>query len=189
MQKLIDNQTIGFDVHIAGDGQPVSISGLHMHKRMNGKQFKGVDVLFPLEGDGDIIFRPSSTKNALRNQLMTEIRRVISKDVAKRKELVKVVMEEIQRYSNGMPSKEQIQKIRNGALRIADVFSKNSVIEQEMTEQIESHLKLFVTKHKKEDGKMFYIKQDFLRTRIKVSDDLEELFKVNDIKWLNEPPE
>ena len=44
MKELINGQTIDFDIHRAGDCQEITVDGLHMHKRMNGKKFKGVDV-------------------------------------------------------------------------------------------------------------------------------------------------
>ncbi len=39
MKQLIQNQTVSFDTHQAGDGQPVNIDSLHIHKRMNNKTF------------------------------------------------------------------------------------------------------------------------------------------------------
>lgn len=179
MIELLDGQTIDFDVHRAGDGQPAGVEGLHMHKSMNGKKHKGVDVLFPLDDAEEITFRPSTTNDLIQRQIINEIQRVIKKDKTKRKELVEKVTEEIRRYSYGLPSKEQIEVIRRGAERIAKVFSKNSRVEKEILQHIDDKLKFFISSHKNEDDNMFFIKQDFLRHRIKISDDLEALNKGN----------
>ncbi|QNJ97029.1 hypothetical protein [Constantimarinum furrinae] len=180
MKELINGQTIDFDLHKAGDGSATSIDGLHMHKRMNGKRFKGIDVLFPLDEKEDVVFRPSKTHNLLRRQLLNEVRRAVSKDKSKRQYLVDTIVDEISRYTGYMPQVNQVESIKRGAERIAKIFSKNTKIEEEMKQQIRSRLDFYVTKHENEDKSSFYVKQDFLRNRIKISDDLESLFKGNE---------
>lgn len=179
MIELIDGQTIDFDIHKAGDGQPIGLKGLHMHKSMNGKKHKGVDVLFPLDDKEEIEFRPSTTNDLIQIQIINEIQRVIKKDKTKRIELVERITEEIRRYSQGMPSNEQIDAIRRGAERIAKIFSKNSKIEKEIIQNIDKKLKFYISSHETELAGQFFIKQDFLRHRIKISDDLEALNRGN----------
>tara|TARA_R110002153_G_scaffold69594_2_gene183920 strand:+ start:43 stop:600 length:558 start_codon:yes stop_codon:yes gene_type:complete len=180
VKELINGQTIDFDLHKAGDRSATSIDGLHMHKRMNGKRFKGIDVLFPLDDKNDIVFRPSSTSDLLRRQLLNEVRRAVSKDKSKRQNLVDTIVDELSRYTDYMPEASQVESIKRGAERIAKIFSKNSNVEEEMRQQIQSRLDFYVTKHEKEDNSPFFIKQDFSRNRIKISDDLEALFKGNE---------
>jgi hypothetical protein len=177
MRELINDQTIDFDIHAAGNGQAIGLDGLHMHKRMNGKRYRGVHVLFPLDGNQQITFRPPHTNNLIRKQLMNEIRRVVSKSREKREELVGTIIEEIRKYSNNLPSGEQVDSIKRGAERIAKVFSKNGKVENEMKQQIEGKLKFYMTSHTDENERQFFIKQDFLRNRITLSEDIEELNK------------
>ena len=73
MKELINGQTIDFDIHKAGDGSEISIDGLHMHKRMNNKRYKGVDVLFPLDDKEDIEFRPKTTPDNIQRQLINVV--------------------------------------------------------------------------------------------------------------------
>ncbi|MFE3870262.1 hypothetical protein ACFX5F_03400 [Flavobacterium sp. ZS1P70] len=56
MKQIIQNQTISFDTHQAGDGRKIDIEELHMHKRMNDKKFKGVDIKIPLDPNKSIIY-------------------------------------------------------------------------------------------------------------------------------------
>lgn len=185
MDALISDQTIEFDIHRAGDGQAAGLKGLHMHKRMNGKR-KGVDVLIPLDGGQDLIFRPPSTSDDVKSRLINEIRKALSKDPQKRQELVKAVVGAIERFSSGEGQlTDQVNNsAREGARSIARVFSKNDRIFQEMEQMINKRLGFLITSHEKENGESFYIKQDFARKRVKISDDLEELNYGNESrKW------
>jgi hypothetical protein len=179
MKELINDQTIDFDIHRAGDGQGVSIDGLHMHKRMNGKNFKGVDILFPLDNKENFEFRPKSTTNKIQIKLMNEIRRAVKKNPIKRNELIDTIFEEIQRHSNNKSSIDDIGILRRGATRIAVFFSKEGKVRNELLQKIENKIEFLITEHSKEEisegSGHFFIKQDLKRNRIKISDDLESL--------------
>lgn len=188
MEKLIDNQTIDFDTHRAGDRQEAGIDGLHMHKRMNGKRFKGIDVLIPLDDKDEIQFRPRNTKDAIKGALLSEVRHALSKDPLKRKALVDTIIDVIGRYSARMDQNERDATIRTGAERIAQIFSKRPGIESEMRQHINDRLSFVITGHYKDDGSLFYIKQDFRRGRVKIGDDIEDLNKGNANRiWSNVP--
>ena len=187
MKKLIDNQTIDFDNHSAGDGKEITVKGLHMHKRMNGKKFKGVDVLLPLDGEIKIEFRPKKTSTKIQKQIINEIKKVLKKNKAKREEFINTIFNVIERYSNlevsGDSFNQNIQLFRENAVKIAALFSKDGTIREEMYQIIDSNIHYFITRHKKDKlknnqpfhQKNFYIKQDVKRNRIKISDDLEAL--------------
>lgn len=179
MEKLIDNQTVSFDTHRAGDRQEVGIVGLHMHKSMNSKRFKGIDVLIPLDDKDEIQFRPRNTKDAIKGALLSEVQHALSKAPAKRKELVDTIIDVIGRYSARMNPDERSITIRTGAERIARIFSKRPAIESEMQQHINSRLAFIITSHYKDDGSLFYVKQDFRRGRVRIGDDLEDLNKGN----------
>lgn len=173
MEELIKDQTIKFDNHHAG--QAVTINGLHMHKRMNGKKYKGIDVKFPLDHSEAISFEPKSTKNEIRKQLVNEIKRVVNKDVEKRILLVETIIDEIAKYSNELPEIDQIVNIRRGAERIAKVFSKNAKIEDEIKQIISKKIETFISTHSKNNGSQFFVKQNFYKHTIEISDNLNEL--------------
>jgi len=173
MDKLIDNQTIDFDTHQAGSGEEILIDGLHMHKRINGKRGKGVSVIFPLYGKSEIVFRPRTTKNKLRQQILNEIKNVLKKNHEKRDEFVMTIIDEIKRYSNGLPEEKKIDNIKKGASKIAKIFSKNDEVKNEIMQIVKKRIKFIITSHLKNNGKLFFIKQDFMRNRIKIGDDLE----------------
>lgn len=175
MKGLINDQTLDFDIHHAGDGQVSSTKGLHMHKRMNGKRYKGVDVRFPLNEKDQIEFMPKSTPTLVQRQIINEIKSALNRDIPKRGELVKIIIREIERYSEGETTKERVNQLRQGAKRIAKIFSKNSKIEEELMQEANERIEIFITKHKKMDTGDFYVKQDLVRNRIKVSDNIEDL--------------
>lgn len=102
MKKLIDNQTIAFDVHKAGDRQAVDLSGLHMHKRMNGRKFRGVNVIVPLDEKQELVFRPANTKESVRTHIVNEITRELNRDLTKRRKFVETVTSQIERYSDAV---------------------------------------------------------------------------------------
>jgi hypothetical protein len=175
MRQLINDQTIDFDIHRAGDGQAISVDGLHMHKRMNGKKYKGVDVLFPLDHKEEVEFRPKNTPTVIQRQIIKEIQRAIKKNQSKKFEFIEIIMSEIERHINSGNNDENAEVIRRGAERIANVFAKEGKIRDEIQQKIESKIQYFITSHKKDNGGIFYIKQDLARNRIKIGDDLEAL--------------
>jgi len=175
MRELINNQTIDFDIHNAGDGLEISVDGLHMHKRMNGKKHKGVEVLFPLDDKTEVQFRPTHTSDVIQRQIINEIQRVLKKNRSKRSEFVEIIMSEIERHMDENITVKNVDIIRRGAERVAKLFSKEGKIRDEMLQEIDSKIQFYITKHKKDDKGYFYVKQDLKRNRIKVGDDLESL--------------
>ena len=149
MKELINGKTIDFDIHQAGDGREISIDGLYMHKRMNGKRFKGVDVLFPLDDKENVEFRPKNTPDQIQQQIINEIQRAIKKDATKRDKLVDTIINEIERHLNENLTENNIQIIRRGAERIAKLFSKEGKIRNELIQSIDGKLEFLVTQHSK----------------------------------------
>lgn len=175
MRELIEGQTIKFDNHRRGDGQAAVVQGLHMHKRMNGKNFKGVDAIFPLTGKGDIEFRPKSFADDRRRQLMNEVQSVLKKDPARQRELVQAVVDETERFSGSLPKPEQINAIRRGAERIAGFFSDKQFNMEVSREVADGRIRSIITKHRKQKHGFFYVEQDYLDHTVTVSDKRSEL--------------
>lgn len=175
MKELINGQTIKFDMHSAGDGKPAGVRDLHMHKRMNGKRFKGVGVRFPLAGRADIQFDSKNSKRGDGERVIREIKNALERDAQLRVRLVATLMEEIERFSGSLPKSEKINLMRRGAEKIAGFFSDDRKVLQEMMDMANERVKIFITEHRKANGHPFFIKQDFLRHYITIGDDLEKL--------------
>jgi hypothetical protein len=174
MKQIIQDQTISFDTHQAGDRKAIEVSQLHMHKRMNGKKFKGVDIKIPLDPDQPISFGNSNSD--IGKQIINEIKRVFDKDPKKVREMAKYIANQISRYSADMTPQNSKSFFENGAKAIAKHFELNEKIEQTLTQQIKNRLAFYITAHHDSEGNIFYIKQDVNRKRIKMSDDVEKLF-------------
>lgn len=173
MKQIIQDQTIGFDTHQAGDGQLIKISELHMHKRMNSKKFRGVDIRIPLDPNKEIIYTGNNSQDAER--IISEIKRVFKKDPAKVTEMAKYIAYTISRYSANMSPEDSETFLDNSASAIAKHFDLDGKIADRMTSEINKHISSYITSHRDETGKLFYIKQDIDRKRIKLGDDLEKL--------------
>ena len=67
MKQIIQDQTISFDTHQAGDGRRIQVDQLHMHKRMNGKKFKGVNIKIPLDPNQSIDYSGNNSEDGQLN--------------------------------------------------------------------------------------------------------------------------
>ena len=107
MKKIIQDQTISFDTHQAGDGRKIKIDLLHMHKRINGNKFKGIEIKIPLNPNQPIDF--GNCKSIIGKQIINEIKQVFKKNPAKVRELAKYVANRISRYSEDMTVEKSIK--------------------------------------------------------------------------------
>ncbi|QJD81098.1 hypothetical protein [Spirosoma rhododendri] len=180
LYNLIDDQTIDFDNHSRGDKKPVVFGdGLHMHKRINAGRHKGVDVIFPVDKPGEYIFKGKNIKEKERNGIISEINRVFKKDKNKVANLTDTVVREIMRYSGNVPQVQSIENIRSGAKNLAEAMGLKPKIIDEIKSMTELKIENFISSHESEDGKQYFVKQDFKRRKIKMSDNIEKLFYAN----------
>lgn len=168
MKQIIQNQTISFDTHQAGDGQEIEPDQLHMHKKMNGKKFKGVNIRIPLNPNKPIDYSGNNSKDG--RQLINEIKGVFKKDPNKVRQIAKLVANRISRYTKNMTPENSKEFLDNTARALATHFELNDKIMEVVKSQIESHLSFYVTQHIDENGKFFYIKQDIDEKTITLSD-------------------
>ena len=178
MKSIIQNQTISFDTHQAGDGKKIKVDQLHMHKRMNGKKFKGVEIRIPFSPDLPIDF--GNSNSLVGQQIINEIKQVFKKNPIKVREMAKSIANRISRFSEDMTAEEAKAFFEEGAKSIAKHFELNEKIEQNLTEQIKQNLSFYITAHSDNEGNIFYIKQDVARKRIKVGNSLEKIFFGNE---------
>lgn len=177
MKQIIQNQTISFDTHQAGDGRKINREDLHMHKRMNDKKFKGVNIKIPLDPDRPIDYSGNNSADA--QEIISEIKSVFKKKPAKVKEMAKYIANRISRYSQDMDVEDSKMFLEKSAKAIAKHFDLNPKIEDKIIKEISNYLSYYVSYHEDEDGKLFYIKQDVKLKKIKLGDDLEKLLHDN----------
>lgn len=75
LSSLIDGQTIKIDNHNTGTLYQWD-EAIHLHKRMNSKKYRGIEVLIPLAQNGKLDFRGASEKKDI--ELMNEIKKAFS---------------------------------------------------------------------------------------------------------------
>ena len=75
LSSLINGQTIEIDNHNRGTEYKWD-EAIHIHKRMNSKQYRGIEVLIPLAQKGRLDFRGASEKKEI--ELKNEIRKAFS---------------------------------------------------------------------------------------------------------------
>jgi hypothetical protein len=178
MKQIIQDQTVSFDTHQAGDGRKVDVDQLHMHKRMNGKKFKGVNIKIPLDPNKSIDYTGNNSKEGQR--IINEIRKVLKKNPGKVREMAKFVANRISRYTDDMTAENSKEFLDKTANALAKHFELNDKISESMTQEINNHLSFYITSHLDNEGNIYYIKQDITRKRIKIGDDLEQLFYGNE---------
>ena len=178
--NLLDNQTLDFENHARGNRKPIVFGdGLHMHKRMNKGKYKGVEIIFPIDKLGEYIFQGRNIKTKEEKHIISEINKVFKKNKDKRQKLIMTVVREITRYSGRIPETELLENVRKGARNLAQAMELNGDIVDEIKSITENEIRNYVSTHTNDKGKQFYIKQDFVRRKIKMSDNLEKLFYAN----------
>jgi len=155
MKKLISGQTIKCDIHDAGSTQPVEWGkGLHIHKRMQGRDYGVAEIRIPLDSDKDIEIDTRGSKET-KVRLFNEIREAFS-DVQKIREFIKGLIHEIERFSNGVDVEEHY---RAAARRIAKHFELEEKIAREIIEKVDSKIARYTSVHSGGDSKLYYITQ------------------------------
>lgn len=178
MLQLLQEQTVKFDTHQAGDGREIDNDALHMHKRMNGKKFKGVHIRIPLNSSGNITYSGNNSKIA--NQIIKEVKSVFKKDSAKVTEMAKSLAKNINRYSKDMSSENSLKFLEDSAKTIAKHFELKEEITGRLVSEAKNHyISSFITTHRDNNNKIYYIKQDVHRKSIKIGDNIEKLFYGN----------
>lgn len=162
MIELIQDQEITFDHH--GSGVEVDVDGLHMHKRMLGKSFGGIEIKIPFNPNREIHYPDDRSKDALH--IINEIKDVLSKDRQKMTEFIRKVSQVIKSYSLTMTENERSQFITASAQTIARHLGIDEKIQRKIENKI---LVSFKTKHIGEDGYEYTITQNLRDKNVKIS--------------------
>lgn len=170
MKALIQDQTVTFDTHQAGDRQPIKVDDLHMHKRMNGRRHRGVNIRIPLNPNEEIDYRGNPNSES---EIMNEIKSVFKKNPSKVTEMAKELASIIKRYGRDM-TEENREGFLVGA---AESIAKHFELKPEVKEKLMSGVRGLLTSHTDSQGKTYYIKQDINREQIKISDSLDHVVR------------
>lgn len=155
MRQLIKGQTIRFDAHQRGDGQPTGWkNGVHLHKVMNNNRYNRAEVLIPIDNDGDIEFRNvKGETRPIKRSIIKEISNTLNKNPQKRREFIGMLFREIDRYSEAMSIEERKQNLKEGANRIAKHFKLNDSFIIEVSDNLDQCL----SGHKDENDKVCWM--------------------------------
>lgn len=163
MIELIQDQIVTFDDH--GSGMEINPEGLHMHKKMLEKKFRGIEIKIPFNPDRNIYYPDDRSEDAL--YIINEIKRVLSRDRQKMTLLVKKIASVITSYSEVMTEKERAKFAENSAKTIANFLGIDRVSQDGIYKKIIDKL-IYDAKYIGNDGYEYTIKQDFHEKNVKI---------------------
>jgi len=181
VKKLLDNQNLYIDSHQQGDRQATKEKFLHLHKKMNGRKFKGWEVQIYLESDDiRVDYKKGFDNDSLETRTVkNEIQQIFkSSDDTKVKQLIKDLHEAIKSYYGNSLSDNGVEdKLMGWATRIADGFGLKSSIKDKIINRSSEYIS-FITSHEDVNGKVYFLKQDTdpIKIPIAMSDDMNELY-------------
>lgn len=182
VKELLNNQNVYIDSHQQGDRQTIKKEFLHLHKKMNGRKFKGWEVQIYLESNGIRVDYKRGFDNDSKETrtVKNEIERAFKgSDDTRTKKLISDLHEAIKSYyeEDQLNDEETEKKLVEWAKRIANGFGLKSSIVDKIVDKASSHITL-ITSHEDTSGKTYYIKQDTDKRKIPIaaSDNINELY-------------
>lgn len=163
LSRLINDQTIEIDNHNRGTEYKWD-EAIHIHKRMNSKKYRGIEVLVPLAYNSKLDFRGVNGNKEI--ELMNEIEKAFSNPTI-RTNFVRTLINSLSNLFN----KSRISKdewyglFEEVAGRIAGYFGLNTKIKEKMGND--------VIKISREKGLDIYLKANKETKSISISDNLE----------------
>ena len=156
MKEIISGQTVVCDIHEAGTGRAaIWGKGLHIHKRMNGREYGYAEIRIPLDSESEMEILTRGNQE-IKKRLVNEIYRAFE-DKQKRREFVNGLIQAIERFSDSVHKEENL---RAAAKRIAKHFGLNDRISREIIDRINDHIVSITTIHDGNDSKKYYITQE-----------------------------
>lgn len=140
MKKLLNNQNLSFDTHQRGDGQPIRMEDLHLHKTLFGSK-KGT-IKLPLLGNG----KPSFSGMSLReyHAVLKEVKDALESNKERVNQLAIEIVDVLHSFSSGNAS---TQDARHAAARIAEYFGLSIRFERIVEDYAEGRLLSFTSVH------------------------------------------
>ncbi len=140
LKRLIQGQDIAFDTHQAGDSQAANWQALHLEKRLHAG---GKKVRYPFFDPG----KPSSSKRMNEDelrQITNEVSRALRKDPSLTKNLGQVVVDSLQKFSDGIATTEDG---KSAAKKLAGYFGLGEDFLRVVEDYADGRLKSLKTLH------------------------------------------
>ena len=141
LKKLIKNQSLTFDTHQAGDGQPVHSDDLHMEKQLHAKPYG--KIRFPLFGDREPTWSENVT-DAQYSRVTREVKKELNNNPELARGLARTIIDQMWRYKSGSVTAEQAQDV---ARKIAGYFDLGADFIAIAVNRADSRLAQFSTLH------------------------------------------
>ena len=168
LSRLIDGQTIKIDNHNTGTLYQWD-EAIHLHKRMNSKQYRGIEVLIPLAPKGRLDFRGANEKKEI--ELKNEIRKAFSNHTIRTRFVNTLINSLSDLYNSSKISKDEWYELFViVASRIAAYFD----LKPKVKERIDNDIIRF----SREKGLDIFIKADRDKESIIIGDDLNFINKI-----------
>lgn len=163
LSNLIDGQTIEIDNHNRGTNYEWD-EAIHIHKRMNSKKYRGIEVLVPLAHDSKLDFRGVNGNKDV--ELMNEIEKAFSNSTIRTK-FVKTLINSLSNlFNNSKISKvEWYGLFEDVASRIAGYFGLKTKIKEKIGNDI--------IRISREKGLDIFVKANGENKSITIGDDIE----------------
>lgn len=130
MKSIIDNQTVRFDSHDAGSGQPQRWGDgvVHMDKRFSKGRRRGIKIKIPIDSNQQIDFGSRNPDDLEIREIVNELKKAL-RPGNKRKELIGKIVKTIDSWSNGDVTEETV---RIAGRQIAEAFDLKQDFEEEV---------------------------------------------------------
>ncbi|MBA3051804.1 hypothetical protein KJ959_09080 [bacterium] len=156
LKQLLKDQKIRIDDHSRGSGQPIEPENVHLHKSFTGKKNKGKKIIIYINRPNNNIEFYGNFSGNEKDKIMSEIRRVLSRDKAKLKLLIDMIFEALAIWRNNNIGIEKAREIANN---LAAQFGLGAMIHEEFVNRIEGKLKEVISIHLDEQKKTYWISQ------------------------------
>ena len=168
LSNLIDGQTIEIDNHNRGTEYKWD-EAIHIHKRMNSKQYRGIEVLIPLAQKGRLDFRGASEKKEI--ELKNEIRKAFSNHTIRTRFVNTLINSLSDLYNSSKISKDEWYEL---FVIVASKIAAYFDLKPKVKERIDNDIIRF----SREKGLDIFIKADRDKGSIIIGDDLNFINKI-----------
>lgn len=130
MKSIIDDQTVRFDSHDAGSGQPQRWGDgvVHMDKHFGEGRRRRIRIKIPIDSNQQIDFGDRNADDVEIRKIVNELKKAL-RPGNKRKELIGKIVKTIDSWSNGDVPEETV---RIAGRQIAETFGLKPDFEEEV---------------------------------------------------------
>lgn len=154
LRQLINGQTIKIDNHNCGK-EIIWDRSVHLHKRMNSKKYRDVEVIIPIAEDGELDFRKIERDEETQRNIVNEISKAFGNETI-RNNFVKSFyksLDEILRSNKVNNPREVILQAANRLIRYFGVKPK-------FAKEFKTSLGKYIITYSGEDGSDTFVLSD-----------------------------